>query len=580
MKKIFIIFILLINFKSFSQYQLGVSTGNYAGTNGMYLNPSSIADSRYKVYINLAGLDHNITNDYIKWQSSFPFWTIYTPGLPIPDAWKTKLSDGRINVTSDPNKLRIIGSQSDGNRDFDITGYRNSGDANVRLNGSANFNIQILSTQFDIPKLKATIGFGMRNRVMMDLRNISAITGKFIVAGTNSAYNSSFVNFSNPFPQSLDMRFSVLKETSLTFAKVILNDGQKQLKVGGAFKINGGAFHLGMKMDNAIFQLSSVALAAGGGEAINQITIGKADYASMHITPDANLKAFGASFTNPLKVLNPFSVFDKSQFSGFGFGGDIGVTYELLDPDTDFSSRKFKNIEKTVNKYILKIGVSVNDIGFTKYASADVKNFEKVNADFTTNPSQFEIHKLNKFGVGRNAQPFAENWFSGISGALQANPITTGYRVGLPSNVVVNVDYKLMPNIYIGGILIQNIANLVSKYAQPAPSVFAILPRFETKYFDASLPISLNNQYQNLQVGLGLRMGPLIIGTDHLTSFLNIGKQKGAGFYLGASVPIFYKPIKKDLDGDYGTISLAEQIRIYLRKRHLRKLHRKEMKRG
>ena len=48
-----------------AQNWIGVANGNYAGTNGVYLNPSSIVDSRVGGYINFFGVGTNMYNNYI-----------------------------------------------------------------------------------------------------------------------------------------------------------------------------------------------------------------------------------------------------------------------------------------------------------------------------------------------------------------------------------------------------------------------------------------------------------------------------------------------------------------------------------
>ena len=44
---------------------LGYLNSNYAGVNGLDLNPSSIVDSRYKADILLGGFSFNLTNNYM-----------------------------------------------------------------------------------------------------------------------------------------------------------------------------------------------------------------------------------------------------------------------------------------------------------------------------------------------------------------------------------------------------------------------------------------------------------------------------------------------------------------------------------
>jgi hypothetical protein len=72
MKKIltFLVLSILLNWQVKAQHLLGISNSNYAGTNGLYLNPSSIADSRLGFYLNVVSFDAHATNTYARYPSN------------------------------------------------------------------------------------------------------------------------------------------------------------------------------------------------------------------------------------------------------------------------------------------------------------------------------------------------------------------------------------------------------------------------------------------------------------------------------------------------------------------------------
>jgi len=68
-----LILILIVSsgqFQSFAQGLIGYNVSNYAGTNGNYLNPASIADSRHKFYLNLISTDILMYNDYVHYDNN------------------------------------------------------------------------------------------------------------------------------------------------------------------------------------------------------------------------------------------------------------------------------------------------------------------------------------------------------------------------------------------------------------------------------------------------------------------------------------------------------------------------------
>jgi hypothetical protein len=67
-----------------AQGWLGLAQSNYGGTNNAYLNPSAIADSRHRAYLNLGGANANFYNTYLQldlpqrpWAKGFTFQREY-----------------------------------------------------------------------------------------------------------------------------------------------------------------------------------------------------------------------------------------------------------------------------------------------------------------------------------------------------------------------------------------------------------------------------------------------------------------------------------------------------------------------
>lgn len=69
MKKLYftIIFIAMWGLRiTHAQHLLGIANSNYAGTNGLYLNPASIADSKHRFFLSLFTIDWHVANNYFQ----------------------------------------------------------------------------------------------------------------------------------------------------------------------------------------------------------------------------------------------------------------------------------------------------------------------------------------------------------------------------------------------------------------------------------------------------------------------------------------------------------------------------------
>ena len=70
MKRLFwIALIICISHEIYSQMALGLVNGNYAGSNGIMINPSSMADTKLKSDINLLSVSAFVENNYLYFPS-------------------------------------------------------------------------------------------------------------------------------------------------------------------------------------------------------------------------------------------------------------------------------------------------------------------------------------------------------------------------------------------------------------------------------------------------------------------------------------------------------------------------------
>ncbi len=200
----------------------------------------------------------------------------------------------------------------------------------------------------------------------------------------------------------------------------------------------------------------------------------------------------------------------ERDINGLGLGFDLGVNYI---------------VDGYEGNYALKIGVSLLDVGaikFNKNTEAhgfDTDDFFNIaESDYTSYSTLAEFQ--DQISLDALGDPET---------SLKANEFT----VWLPSAISVQADVNIWEGLYASGIWMQRLA--FSDIHLKRGNLINITPRYQHKWGEIHLPISLYN-YNDLNMGLALRLGFLTIGTDNLGSFTKSKEYTGTDFYLGLKI--------------------------------------------
>src|SRR5690606_38829357 len=107
------------------------------------------------------------------------------------------------------------------------------------------------------------------------------------------------------------------------------------------------------------------------------------------------------------------------------------------------------------------------------------------------------------------------------------------------------MDFRLTRNFYLGVLANQDLKGNNSAGLR-ATSFVSVLPRFEYRGLEVSMPLTLSENYRNFYVGSYVRLGPVFFGTDNLGGLLTVaanGQFSGADIYGGVSFGIGHCPI-------------------------------------
>jgi hypothetical protein len=109
------------------------------------------------------------------------------------------------------------------------------------------------------------------------------------------------------------------------------------------------------------------------------------------------------------------------------------------------------------------------------------------------------------------------------------------FTLWLPAAFSAQFDYHIRDSWYINASLVYGFP--IAKAAVMRPAELSITPRYETRWFEASMPVSLYN-WQLTRVGLAVRIYCLTVGTDKLGGFFHLNDFTGLDVYF--SLKLFF----------------------------------------
>lgn len=313
MRKARLIILLAVMLPMISQAQryIGIATSNWSGTNGMYLNPANIADSRHKFTIDLFSLNVGVNNNLAQLSDGLSGLT------SIGD-------DGLSGLNYDPNQqtFSLLAPYME---------VRGPG-AMVSINS------------------KHSIALTTRVRVMNQVHDFDQNLYRSIA---DNDFSNSVTSGTPIGIQGKGFNFTAhgWTEIGLSYGGVIYDGGQHFIKGGITARYLMGAAYVSMTSTG----IDAVVYPSGDSVVITNTDI---QYGSNV----ANDNGFGSG------------IGDFLGGGGKGFGADLGLVYEWR-PDHDQykydMDGKTGITDRGANKYKLRASVSVVDLGSIKYKNSN-----------------------------------------------------------------------------------------------------------------------------------------------------------------------------------------------------------------
>lgn len=471
----------------FSQQWAGISGSNYAGIYSVHNNPANVVDSRYKLFLNIAGNDVFEGNNYFSYNAPFPFLGFIRNSVGP----QYRNAQGKIIFKDSYIETSSNGAPYHSNTTGDAKGP------------SIIYTINNKSAIAAYTRLRYAVNLNGINNSLADL--ITRSTNRPGLIGQKVDVSESALNA------------NVYAEMGLTYGHVLMNNEENFFKFGVTVKRVIGLYNVHIIVDKGNYEI----VRDNKDPNRNNIQINSIQGSYGYTTDES----FKNAKIDPQWALGGLP-------AGSGFGLDLGFVYEYR-PDYKKYIRRSSGtatLDPTQNKYEFKLGVSLLDFGSVRYNNGDL-NYH------------FEMNQTNRLLTYQNFQDLNgyNDAFQRINNSLGLNNREIKFSSSLPTTLQVNFDYHIRGKYYVNTMWSQSLRKSQS-IGMTIPSSFSVTPRMEHKWYEIAVPISLLDNYNIFTMGLAGRAGPVFMGSDNLPGLLSIGKPRGLDFYFGVFVPVFRKP--------------------------------------
>ena len=495
---LFLFLVTAIQIKTNAQSLLGYNMSNYSGTNGAYINPASIADSRHKFYFNIINTDLTAYNDYVYYDNNIGILTALKDST---FKWNDHLlynKDGKPHSFEFENETRGPSFMFSWNE-------------------------------------KNSISFSTRLRTSIQVYNVA----EPLITTLQAGYNSGQLNLYSGLPEDhFKLNVNMFSEWALTYARVVYDKKQHFVKAGLTLKHERGLFMFQFYNQNLNFRFAGHDSIAGYNVSAQMLYTDEKYWGISNLTK--------IDFSKPQDRIKQW--FFGSDALGKGWGFDLGAQYEYRPKRKYYYTmdcHQQRNPE--VNKYKFKLGFAITDIGSISYNSDKVTQVVLHGGQTISSADTVKWGKTDTIKHISSTDDIVTLFSKVLGHSVSKQP--TAFVQKLPTTLNLSADYWIDKKFYVSVLYVQSLRKTTVYDGSRLSTTFCVTPRYEHKWVEAALPVIYRPGYSSVQVGISFRLGPVYFGTDNLSGIMGVGTIKGLNFYAGMMVPIC-KKMKKDKDGD------------------------------
>ena len=359
---------------------------------------------------------------------------------------------------------------------------------NHRINAKLNIDVLGPSLYMKINN-QHTVGIFSRVRALGNVRNFDAKLLQSIFA------DGKDLDLTQPYNLTLndqDVAAHIFSEIGFSWAGVLYFDGHNAIKGGASLKVIQGSGNVYAGFRN--FENATASLTTENNSTV--LNIAQAPNGVLEIL---NGGTSLVSFDN----LNANDLYFKSNASTVGF--DIGAVYEY---NKDGCPHCYNN------SHDLRVGVSIMDIGRLQYTPTKDSQRYRMPASGVASITMDDL-----------SEEKLKNTF------VDSRATTEKIKVSLPTTLNLSVDYRVARPFFVNLATRFNLTNKSNTYTAAYANEISLTPRVESEFLGAYLPLTYN-QISKTNVGLALRLGPFVVGSNTILS--NLTKSaKEFNFFFG-----------------------------------------------